>query len=164
MLSNNRRGFSLVELAVVLTVAGLLLAITAPGLIRQLNSQRVRDAAQVLRDEMRLARQKAITNGTRNYVYCGVNPNQYMLGTMTQKTDGTWPSSPTWRGPFDLPDKTKHIGANFSGNVSFFYDPSGRPKVPAGTSAASGSVKLVSLVPGVTDTTTINLDLSGSVW
>jgi prepilin-type N-terminal cleavage/methylation domain-containing protein len=164
MHSNDRRGFSLVEMAVVVTIAGLILAISAPGLIRQFNSQRVRDSAGVLRDEMRLARQKAITNGTRNYIYCGVTESQYFRGLITQRSDGVWPTTITWTGPYDLPSKTKHIAANFSGYVYFFYDPSGRPKQPVGTSLSSGSVKVVSTVPGVTDTTTISLDLSGSVW
>ena len=58
---NNRRGFSLVELAVVLTISGLILAIGTPGLIRYLNSARVRDSARTLAEEMRLARQKAVS-------------------------------------------------------------------------------------------------------
>ena len=166
---NNRRGFSLVELAVVLTISGLILAIGTPGLIRYLNSARVRDSARTLAEEMRLARQKAVTNGTRNYVYTqyGTNQNQYWTGVMTQQTNGVWPSSPVWRGPIDLPEKTKQIGSNFSGYVYFYYDPSGRPRQPligSNPPYSSGSVKVVSTVPGITDTTTVSLDLSGSVW
>jgi len=41
---NDRRGFSLLEMAVVVTIAGLILAITAPGLIRQLNSQLTKES------------------------------------------------------------------------------------------------------------------------
>src|SRR5438045_1593395 len=90
------RGFSLVELAVVLTIAGLILAMTAPGLIRSLNSARVRDSAGTLRDEMRMARQKAVTNGTRNYVYFqwGSNQSQYWTAVATQN-----PISHVWSGP-----------------------------------------------------------------
>jgi len=167
MLLNNRRGFSLLEMAVVVTIAGLILAICAPNLIRHLNRQRVHDAAHILADEMRLARQKAVANGTRNYIYCGVNPNQYMTGTKTQLSDGNWPTTITWRAPVELPEKTKHIAENFSGYIYFYYDPSGRPRQPTlalTPPLSSGSVKIVSTVPGITDTTTISLDLSGSVW
>jgi len=175
MHCKNHRGFSLVELAVVLTVVGLILAIAAPGLIRQLNSQRVRDAAQVLKDEMRMARQKAITNGTRNYVYTqqGANGTQYFTGIRTfNEATKTW-NGFQWRGPIDLPAKTKQIGANFSSSyLWFYYDPTGKPHQPfdpvspwpAQSPVASGSVKVVSMVPGVVDTSTVNLDLSGSVW
>jgi prepilin-type N-terminal cleavage/methylation domain-containing protein len=172
---NNRRGFSLVEMAVVVTVMGLVLAITAPGLIRQLNSQRVRDAAGILRDEMRLARQKAITNGTRNYVYVQWGPDaaQYWTGIRTfNDANKTW-NGFTWRGPIDLPTKTMQIGANFSGSYTwFYYDPTGKPHQPFDTGLpwpsqspiASGSVKLISTVPSIVDTVAVNLDLSGSVW
>jgi prepilin-type N-terminal cleavage/methylation domain-containing protein len=169
MHCKNRRGFTLVEMAVVVMIAGLILAISAPNLIRHLNRQRVHDAAHVLADEMRLARQKAVANGTRNYIYTqyGTGQNQYWTGLVTQQTNGVWPSSIAWKGPIDLPDKTRQIGANFSGYVYFYYDPSGRPRQPLTGNPpplSSGSVKFVSTVPGVTDTTTINLDLSGSVW
>jgi prepilin-type N-terminal cleavage/methylation domain-containing protein len=169
MHCNDRRGFSLVEMAVVVMIAGLILAISAPSLIRHLNRQRVQDAAHLLADEMRLARQKAVANGTRNYIYTqyGTGQNQYWTGVTTQQTNGVWPSSPVWKGPIDLPDKTKQIGSNFSGYVYFYYDPSGRPRQPLALNPpplSAGSIKVVSTVPGVTDTTTINLDLSGSVW
>jgi prepilin-type N-terminal cleavage/methylation domain-containing protein len=164
----NRQGFSLVELAVVLVVAGLVLAITAPGMMRALNAQKVRDAARTLADEMRLARQRAVSNGTRNYVYTqwGVTQSQYWTGVSTQLPNGTW-ASPVWRGPIDLSSRTRQIGANFSNYVYFFYDPSGRPRQPTGAAnppAASGSIKVVSTLPSVADTSVVNLDLTGSVW
>jgi len=168
----NNRGFSLVELAVVLTVCGLILAISAPGLIRYLDAARVRDAAQTLREEMRLARQKSVTLGTRNYVYTswGSGPSQYWTGVRTWNDQTkTW-SSFTWRGPIDLPSKTKQINGNFGGYIYFYYDPSGRPRQPLERPwpqidpLASGSIQVVSTVPANTDTMTVNLDLAGGVW
>ena len=161
------RGFSLVELAVVLTISGLILAISAPGLFRYLDGARVRDAANTLREEMRLARQKAVTNNTRNYVYTqlGGSGTQYMTGVQTQTSPGVW-SGITWRGPIDLPSKTKQINASFNTSYLYiFYDPSGKPCVnPSAPVRASGSVRVCSTQASVTDTTTINVDLSGSVW
>ena len=171
MLWKNR-GFTLAEMAVVVMIAGLIMAITAPGLVRYLNQSRVRDSAGVLRNEMRLARQKAVTNGTRNYVYFqyGTNYNQYWTAVATQNPITHVWSARQWRGPIDLPSKTKQIGANFSSYIYFYYDPYGKGRQPLGMAwpavdpPSSGSVRIVSTVPSITDTVTVNLDLSGSVW
>lgn len=155
-----REGFSLVELAIVLVVAGLILAISTPGVIRYLNGQRVRDSARLLADEMRLSRQRAVSNSTRCWVYTqwGAGQNQYLLGTQAQNPNPPYNWLTTqWRGPFELPSKTKQIGANFSPFQYFYYDPNGRP-------SGSGSVRVCSTMASVTDTATVNLDLSGSVW
>ena len=168
----NRRGYSLAEMAVVVMITGLIAAIGTPGLIRYLNTARVRESASVLKEEMRLARQKAVTNGTRNYVYFqwGATQSQYWTCVSTQNQITKAWSSPVWRGPIDLPNKTRQIGANFSSWIYFYYDPYGRSRQPAGAvwpnvdPASSGSVRVVSTVPSITDTSTVNLDLSGSVW
>jgi len=160
----DRRGYSLAELAVVVMIAGLILAIGTPGLIRSLNAARVRDSARLLSEEMRLARQKAVTNGTRNYLITmqGANQSQYYTGVATKLPSGAW-SGITWRGPIDLPGKTKQISANFGSYIWFYFDPAGRPRTPV-DGVCSGSIKVVSTVPSNTDTSTVNLDLSGSVW
>lgn len=161
----NREGFSLVELAVVLVVAGIILAMGVPSILKHMHSQSVRDSARMLSDEMRMARQKAVSNGTRNYVYTqwGAGADQYWTGVQTQNPNsGTW-SGILWRGPIDLPGRTRQIGASFSSYVYFYYDPSGRPKTPL-DSPSSGSIKVVSTIPSVDDTAAVNVDLSGSVW
>jgi prepilin-type N-terminal cleavage/methylation domain-containing protein len=160
----DRRGYSLAELAVVVMIAGLILAIGTPGVIRYLNAARVRDTAKMIADEMKIARQRSVTNGTRNYIATGygANQTQYYLGSARQNADGSW-GGVTWRGPFELPNKTKAIGTNYGSYQWFYYDPSGRPKNPV-NAVCSGSVKIISTVPSCTDTSTINLDLSGSVW
>lgn len=159
-----REGFSLVELAIVLVIAGLILAICTPSVMRYLNGQRVRDSAHLLADEMRLSRQRAVSNNTRCWIYTQWSSNQYLLGTQAQNPNPPYNWLTTqWRGPFELPSKTKQIGANFSSQLYFWYDPNGRPAT-VGASSASGSVRVCSTIASVTDTATVNLDLSGSVW
>lgn len=164
MHSKENKGFSLVELAIVLVIAGIVLAITTPGLIKYLNGQRVRDSAHVLADEFRMARQKAVTNGTRNYVYTqwGTGQAQFWRGVVTKTDENVW-SGISWSGPYDLPDRTKQISANFGGYQYLYFDTNGRAYSPLAT-ACSGSVRVCSTIPSVKDTTTINVDLSGAVW
>lgn len=158
MHRKNREGFSLVELAVVLVVSGIILAMGVPGIMKHLNAQNVRDSGRMLSDEMRMARQKAVSNGTRNWLYTqwGAGADQYWTGVQTQNPNGTW-SGVSWRGPLDLPGRTRQINAAFGGYTYFYYEPSGRPNV-------SGSINVISTLPSVTDTSTVNVDLSGSVW
>ena len=60
MSLRDQKGFSLVELAVVVLISGLILAFTMPSINRSLTQARLRDSASRVAGEMRLARQKAV--------------------------------------------------------------------------------------------------------
>jgi prepilin-type N-terminal cleavage/methylation domain-containing protein len=156
-------GFTLVEMAVVLIVVGILLAITTPALRRYLSSYRVGDAARQIQSEMRLARQKAVTNGTRNWIFCGTSGNEvyYWTGIQTQRSDLSW-SAVNWI-QWNMPQNTKLIAPTFNGTNWFYYGPDGKP-TQGSTVPVSGSVRVGSTNPSVSDTATVNVDLTGEVW
>ena len=158
MRLNNRSGFSLVELAVVLVICGLILAMGAPPLGRYLAQQKVRDAARQVAGEMKLARQRAVTDGWRYWMIfgTGTNNDRYWWGEQKQNSAGAW-LPVVQHGPFLLPNGTKTVSPLFGGTWLFWYRANGTPN-------ASGSVKLVSTNPALTDTVTVNLDLTGGVW
>jgi type IV fimbrial biogenesis protein FimT len=66
------RGFTMVELLVVLTIIGVLIAIASPSMSRFLADWRVKDAANTLIGQIRLARIEAIRT-SRPVVLCPVN-------------------------------------------------------------------------------------------
>ena len=160
MSLRNQRGFSLIELAVVLVIAGIVLAITTPSINRFLLQARLRDSVSRVSSEIRLARQKAVTNSSRVWFWAGTGTNNYWIGE--QRWTGANPDSSIafaatqWKGPYALPSTVRLVSPNFGGVNYFWYTPKGVPN-------ASGSVKLISVV-GVPETTTVNVDLSGSVW
>jgi len=158
MRLSNRNGFSLVELAVVLVIAGIILAIGAPPLVRYLEKQKVRDGARQLAGEMRLARQRAVTDNCRGWIWCGYSTadRYYYWGLQKKNTAGAWLTT-VWHGPFYLPGNVKQVTPTFGGTNSFYYNANGRPN-------ASGSVKFTSANAAVVDTVTVNLDLAGGVW
>jgi prepilin-type N-terminal cleavage/methylation domain-containing protein len=160
MSLRNQKGFSLIELAIVLVVAGIVLAITTPSINRFLIHARLHDAASRVTGEMRLARQKAVTNSSRAWFVTSNGTNLYWVGEQ-RWTGGAADTAiafaaTTWKGPFTLPSTVRVIQANWGGLTYFWYGPNGRP-------VNSGSMKLVSTV-GDPDTLTVNVDLSGSVW
>jgi prepilin-type N-terminal cleavage/methylation domain-containing protein len=68
------RGFSLVELAIVLVLFGLLLAFTIPAFHSISTSQQLKGATENIAAQLRLAREKAIATGvTQPMHFTGTN-------------------------------------------------------------------------------------------
>jgi prepilin-type N-terminal cleavage/methylation domain-containing protein len=166
MPSKNQKGFSLIELAVVVTIAGLVLAIVTPSINRYLLNAKLRDAASRFTGEMRLARQRAVANNGRYWFWTYPGVNYYWIGEQRwiggNANLAASYSNVTWKGPYSLASNVRVLNPNWGGYNYFIYWANGRPMTPANT-ATSGSVKLVT-VQGVPDTITVNVDLSGAVW
>ena len=62
-LRRSDRGFTLLELLVALAIAGLAVALVPPALERLGESMRYRDALRAVVSDLRMARQKAATDG-----------------------------------------------------------------------------------------------------
>jgi prepilin-type N-terminal cleavage/methylation domain-containing protein len=63
------RGFSLIELAIVLVVMGILFAISVPGFKNISSSYQLRGAAENIAGQLRLAREKAIATGVEQPIH-----------------------------------------------------------------------------------------------
>lgn len=76
----NVKGFTLLELLLVLTLLGLLLGIGVPAMSRQLEQVRLSRAAETLASDLRLARQLAIERQQAVYVnFSGQTPACYTI-------------------------------------------------------------------------------------
>jgi prepilin-type N-terminal cleavage/methylation domain-containing protein len=73
--SNNSPGFSLVELLIIISIVGVLLAIAAPELGGQLRRLHVKDCAQKLAADIRHARASAQSQGHRAQLVIPTNSN-----------------------------------------------------------------------------------------
>ncbi len=67
------RGFTLIELGIVLVVFGLLLAITVPGYHSYVMTQRLRGSAEDLAALVRLTRARAMTTGVDQPIHFYAN-------------------------------------------------------------------------------------------
>jgi len=71
---STERGFSLIELAVVLMVAGTIMAFGVPAFSRYRDDMRLRQARNQLTEDIRLARQLAVTRRAPVYIRFGTPP------------------------------------------------------------------------------------------
>lgn len=93
-------GVTLVEIAVVVAIIGVLAALATPALGRFLADQRLRTAARSMADAFQLARAEAIRNGNPHVVLlsaaaAGDPPATDPLGTplgVDPRTGGPWPA------------------------------------------------------------------------
>jgi prepilin-type N-terminal cleavage/methylation domain-containing protein len=129
------RGMTLTELAVVLGIAGVLVAVAVPNTIRWQRDQRVKGAAHDVADLLLLARSEATRTGDRHVVIYGP-PG-------TQDTAGVAISGPNGPVPFLVFDDGAPGTANCrvdSGEAKSVVDPvtDVRWGVALATSAAPG--------------------------
>lgn len=116
MSERDIRGFSLIELAVVVTIAGIMFAIGVPSYIHYRKSQELKGAAQNIASQIRLTRATAImTSRTQRFhLYAGFNGYDYHIH------DDTGPIKSGWK----LPDGIDYSWG--SGLVGIDLDKDGR--------------------------------------
>jgi prepilin-type N-terminal cleavage/methylation domain-containing protein len=86
------RGFSLVELAVVVTIIGIMFAIGVPSYLNYRRTQELRGASSNIASQIRLARATAIMTGRtqRFHLYQGFNGYDYHVHDGTGGIKSGW--------------------------------------------------------------------------
>ena len=114
-----RQGFTLVEMMIMISIVGLILAIGTPPFVEYLRHSQSRDAAQIVAGILRQARSRAIQERNEYVVFFDMQNNQVTMldddgGGNGNPSDGAF--SPTARGngqadgnervfgPYDLPE------------------------------------------------------------
>lgn len=102
-------GFSMVEVMVVVTVTGLTLAAGVPAFTRFTQTARLNGAAEQIAGEFRLARQKAVSEGTP-YIFLWWYSNWYYV---IKDTDGNgyYTSGEPYTGPTWFPSGISALSA-----------------------------------------------------
>ena len=73
-------GFTLLELMVVLSILGLILALTPISLSIVVPGQRLRSAASILADDLREARNRSVLSGRTTELVIDLQANSYRIG------------------------------------------------------------------------------------
>jgi len=90
------RGFSLIELAIVLVVMGLLFGFSVPSFNRISSSYQLRGAAENVAGQLRLAREKAIATGVEQPVHIVTSTTYHIHYTSGISTAWTLPRGITF--------------------------------------------------------------------
>ncbi len=82
-------GFTLIEVAIVLAIIGIVTAIAMPNLSRYFENTRGRAAAKSVADALNLARAQAIRTGNNHVVFFSVGGAGDTAGNALERRDGT---------------------------------------------------------------------------
>jgi prepilin-type N-terminal cleavage/methylation domain-containing protein len=114
----DNKGFSLLELLVVLIIMSVLSAVAAPGVSRMMENYRVKATSRQLISDLQLAKMKAVSENANYQVYFDLVNAKYRV----EKSDGT--NNGPWRSLGDTtnPYYTKGVSLakNFTGNLVVF--------------------------------------------
>jgi len=94
------RGFSLIEMMVVLLIMAIVLGVALPNFVDHQKRNKVETAAENIAARFRLARQKAIARRTKYKLTLNDTNGTYLLER--RLNGGTWVADPP--DPFQIPD------------------------------------------------------------
>ncbi len=132
-----RTGFTIVEMAIVILVMGILAAAAAPTYLSALDHYRVEMAASRIVADLRFARSEAIRSSRDDrYITFESGPDRYTLVNVSDINDGNKGYYVYLGGE---PFYTDILSATFGANENVTFDRFGRPDDPGTVVVRSGS-------------------------
>jgi len=133
MNEKTQKGFTTLELMIVLTVFGLMIAASWGSMSSMLNQHRLTGATNQVATHLRLAREKAVAEGNNYIVTFRIPRNDYQVWDDEGSDSILGPDD--IRRTFPMPDQTVVQNAAFFGANRVIFRPDG-------TCNASGSVRV----------------------
>ncbi len=117
--ARNEKGFSVIELMVVVMIMALILAASLPALRRHTGSVTLVQASEGIAGTLRLARQRAVSTALPVVVVFNEEAGTYYL-FQDSDGDGVLDAGETQAGPYDLPNGILFADIDLDGDdISF---------------------------------------------
>jgi prepilin-type N-terminal cleavage/methylation domain-containing protein len=115
-----RRGFSLIELMVVVAIALVVMAVSAPAVMRTYYGYRLRNTASSVAGLMQSARMQAVRNNTTIPVVLSADQRRYFADIVPVGGNGLWePTEPLVELPRNVNLVTAGTPSRVSMNLAF---------------------------------------------
>ncbi|MGA1875786.1 MAG: GspH/FimT family pseudopilin [bacterium] len=91
--AGNSCGFTLIELAVILTIFGILSALGVPSILEIMPRIRLNNAAQRIVSDIQFARMRSIATGKEYRLNFDVSTESYQIEEGNRSSGSTWPGA-----------------------------------------------------------------------
>jgi len=157
------KGFSLVELIIVLTIIGIVLAMAAPSFYKYRQNTNLKEATRNLADDISLYRQTSISQNVRYRIVFNQPANTYTIQRENPANSGTYVNV-TAKSPALVSSPVIIMGGasspSFSGGVAYItIQPRGTMNECTGVSGCTVTLQHT----GRLSTSTITTNLMGKV-
>jgi prepilin-type N-terminal cleavage/methylation domain-containing protein len=100
-LSRNSDGFTLLEILIVIALAGVIISLSIPDFNKVIPEMRVIRAAQKLQTDIKLAQQKAVAEMSVVNFHVEVSQNRYFASVRDRNSGGGFSDPYWWRDYYD---------------------------------------------------------------
>ena len=154
MKTRKNKGFSLIELIVVLAILGTVAAIAAPNFTRYRDNANLKEAARDISSDIQLYKQRAVAENVRYRITFNSGANNYVVQKETTLNAGNFSSNTLFTKDIGTSNAIEtYTAANFGGNAYITFLPRGTIAEATGSLILRHKTRL--------STATINVTIMG---